>query len=424
MTVLRPLPRERARDASGQCLLALLCLVPLIIHAGGLGFAPLVVLMGGAGWIVWLLLAREHLRGVRLFVPLILFFLWMALTSFWGQYGPGTALRLGLQAALTASIPVLILAQTGRMRVTMAHLLMATALAGTAILALDVASGFGLNLLIDPVGAGEDLNKRQGDAEMNTGQGQLVYAIFTPLLIGLFGSRLPRELAIIGTVLFLAALLGGSVFNRLMVPFFIFGAAFPLMWLGYYYPQLGRRAALSLAVGSILFAPIVGIVSRLMPETVLARLPLSWDHRLRMWDYALARIQEHPFIGHGLDSSRTMQDSFTTRIGVDVPYISLHPHNIGLQTWLELGGIGAILLSAAIISLSGPLVRYADGSPWRSSALSGAIGAITVAGLITVGAWQYWWWGAAALAIMLIPLIPARRRTLKLKTDLTDAKAS
>jgi len=401
------------RVATGWLLLWL-SFIAVYIHMGGLAFAGLVILLGAAGWIVWMMqrqdypvLTRPALLSLSAF---LIFFLWLGVSGSWSGAGPGTAIRLAGQMALFASIPIFLCTRTEQTRDTLSHILMAMSLGGVAVLALDVASGYGINTLLDPIGPGETLNKRQGEAEMNIGRGHVVYALLTPLLIALFATRLSRGRAIAASLGFVGVLLIGTLMNRLAVaPVILIGAA-PLFWLGFRAPRWGLRLSLGAAGASIIMAPLVGVLSRLMGEGVMAGLPMSWDHRLRMWDFSLARISEAPLIGKGLDGSRNMQDAFTTRIGVDVPFVSLHPHNLGLQTWMEAGAVGAVLLTIALVTLYRPLRRLAGTDPWRSAAVSGTLMSATIASAVTVGAWQYWWWGLVGFGFALGALIPSHHR--------------
>lgn len=382
--------------------------VAVYIHFGGLAFAGLAILLGLVGWIVWarqkeVALTSEAARPVLFFA---IFFVWLGLSGFWSEAGPQTALRLAAQMALSISIPVLILSRSVWTQKLLAHILMAMALGGAAVLALDVAAGYGINTFLDPIGADGDLNKRQSDAEKNIGRGHVVYAVLAPLLIALFATRLPKSRRGPVILVFLALILLGTLLNRLAIVPIILIAGCAFMVIGFKSPRWGLRLSLGTLGASILFAPLVGIASRLFGPAIMDQVPMSWDHRLRMWDYSLARISEAPFIGKGLDSSRNLQDDFTTRIGVDIPFVSLHPHNIGIQTWLETGLIGAVLLTLAIGFLYRPLRRLSGEMAWRASALSGMVMAIAVAGAVTVGAWQYWWWGLIAIGLSLILLIP------------------
>ncbi len=379
-------------------------------HAGALAWAGLVVILGATGLVALIprvVADRRYLAPALPFLGVLAaLFIWMMVTTAWGEHGPDTAWRLATQALIGIGVPILLVSRSERLKRNLSHILMATALAGVAVILADAASGYGLSLTLDPVGAGEDLNYRQGEAEMHLGRGQVAWALMTPLLLALMAKRLPKGAAWAAGLAFVGLLVAGCVLNRLYTPVIILLGALPLFALGWAAPKLAFRLSGATAVLSIALAPIVGLVSRQASEGFMARLPMSWDHRLRMWDYTLARSMERPLLGHGLDASRNMQDGFTTRIGVDIPYISLHPHNVGLQAWLELGAIGALLMAAAVglgIQLAS---RLADGSRARLAALSGLVMGMSVGGAVTVGAWQYWWWGLIVMAAMLIALIP------------------
>lgn len=380
------------------------------VHFGALGFSGLVILLGAVGWAVWVM-RRDvvPIMSRTLILPSMAFavlFVWLALTASWSPAGPETAYRLAGQVALTAALPAFLLTRTEWRKTMLSQILMAVALAGVAILALDVASGYGINTFLDPVGADGDLNKRQGNAEMNIGRGHVVYAVVMPLILALFATRLPAARKWPAAIVFIALILIGTMLNRLAIVPLIMLLSAPLFFIGYKSPRWGLRLSLGTFAASIALAPLVGIVSRMATEGVMARLPMSWDHRLRMWDYSLSRISESPWTGSGLDSSRTFHDVFTTRIGVDVPFVSLHPHNVGLQTWTEAGLIGAVLLTLALVSLYAPLRRLTGNYAWRGAAVSGLVMSAAVASAVTVGAWQYWWWGLLGTCLALVLLIP------------------
>ena len=388
-----------------------LAFIAVYIHFGGLAFAGLAILLGVAGWGVWIAQGSPDQSSDFIYpaIAFSLFFSWLAISGLWSEAGPTTALRLAAQMAVSISIPLLILTRSAWTQTLLSHVLMAMALGGVAVLALDVAAGYGINTFLDPIAADGDLNKRQSDAEKNIGRGHVVYATLAPLLIALFATRLPSHRVGPVILVFLSLIVIGTTLNRLAIVPIILMAGCLFMVVGYMHPRWGLRVSLGALAGSILFAPLIGIASRWVGPSIMHKLPMSWDHRLRMWDYSLARIAEAPLMGKGLDSSRNLQDDFTTRIGVDIPFVSLHPHNVGIQTWLETGLIGAVLLSAAIVLLYRPLLRLCADNRWRFSAVSGLIMAITVAGAVTVGAWQYWWWGLVAISLALVLLIPEER---------------
>jgi len=64
-------------------------------------------------------------------------------------------------------------------------------------------------------------------------------------------------------------------------------------------------------------------------------VPPSWAARLEIWSYAANRALEKPMLGWGYEASREF-----------MPIIPIHPHNMSLQAWLELGLPGLLLLAA------------------------------------------------------------------------------
>lgn len=401
--------------AASVWLVFWLAFMSVYIHFGGLAFAGLSILLGAVGWPIWLL-NRKRWPILRLDTALpmaafALFFAWLAVSGNWSDQGPDTALRLGAQMAVAAAIPALLLTRSETVSIILARILMVTALAGCAVLAVDVATGYGINLLLSPLEAGGDLKKRLADAEMNIGRAHVAWALMTPLLLAMFATRLRKGVAIAASISLLALIVVGTLLNGLAIVPIILLIGLPVMWLGYRNSEAGLKFSVGLFASSILFAPLIGVAARLSGEGLLARLPMSWDHRVRMWDYCLIRLTEAPLLGKGLDSSRTMQDEFTTRIGVDWPIVSLHPHNIGLQTWMEAGLVGAVLLTVAIATLFRPLQALAGREPWRAAALSGTMAATAVAGAVTLGAWQYWWWGLVVVIIALAALVQKSGRS-------------
>ena len=79
----------------------------------------------------------------------------------------------------------------------------------------------------------------------------------------------------------------------------------------------------------------------------------SYVHRLYIWEYVGQKISSNWILGYGGDSSRdesvggeTKQWPFLEKHGstfINSDAIPLHPHNLPLQLWLELGAVGALL---------------------------------------------------------------------------------
>lgn len=148
----------------------------------------------------------------------------------------------------------------------------------------------------------------------------------------------------------------------------------------------------------------------LQPEKVEQVLPQtakgSYIHRLWIWRYVAHRALEKPLLGWGLESSRDIElkqgllwgsEKFCFPFGGKIPYegcaneaIPLHPHNVALQLWLELGAVGAVLFS---FFFCGSLIWIAH-LPIARSLRASMVGAFTCAlaiSSISFGFWQSKW---------------------------------
>jgi O-antigen ligase len=241
-----------------------------------------------------------------------------------------------------------------------------------------------------------------------------VIAVLLPLVV--FCPRLPRALRLGIAALGLAvawALPAESARIALMAGLLLGLAA---QATG---PWLARALGAGLAAGVLLAPAIMAGLLAVMPS--LERLPPSAAHRVLTWEFVVQRIAEKPLLGWGAEASRVMPggaDTFEadtlTRFGLtseasrawfarrEASRLPLHPHNIPLHIWLELGAVGA---------LAGAVLAWAMGAAVASArplpGATGAFGAAIIVGLLSYGAWQEWWIG---LLLILAATIAARTR--------------
>ena len=132
-------------------------------------------------------------------------------------------------------------------------------------------------------------------------------------------------------------------------------------------------------------------------EQLLAGVRPSAIHRIYTWEFTADRIAEHPFVGWGLDSSRAIPGG-QELVVQDGPALSLHPHNAGLQIWLELGLPGAVILAALLLVIG----RGLAGLPRPAMApAAAAFAAAFVFASLSFGIWQNWWVAALGLTAVL-----------------------
>ena len=387
-------------------------LMPALALAGGLGFQAVGFATGVAGILAWTAdrTGAQYLKSAWP-IWLLVFVLWAWVTSFWSPYEGdiwgGNATILFCLVIAILFLPSVILKLPETQKSILSWTVIGAGLLGVGCLLIDGASDFAISLLVDPVSAGEDPIQRRSDAEMNLGRGQVSYVQLLWPVAALLMLRLKQ-----GWALALAAFLGlmlSAYFNNLLIviPTTILAIGFAA--IAAWRPKLGLTLAFALAICSLAFAPLLGLMSSLLDVEFMRKLPLSWEHRLRMWTYSWEFIQQAPLLGHGFDASRSFDElTFRAPDGRDILVMSLHPHNIGLQIWLETGLIGVCLAIGFLIGLLKTALKTCTSS-LRAFAAAGLLATVAISGAVTVGVWQHWWWALIVLSVSLICLIPLNR---------------
>jgi O-antigen ligase len=125
-------------------------------------------------------------------------------------------------------------------------------------------------------------------------------------------------------------------------------------------------------------------------------LSLSNELRARMWDFAAARIFEHPILGWGFQSARTFDEPIVVR-GWTVTRLQIHPHSAPLQVWLETGLIGASFAAIALLLAGWTLSKSLAKDKVVAAAL---VGSATI--LLTVYAFSYSIWDDWLVALISV----------------------
>ncbi len=193
-------------------------------------------------------------------------------------------------------------------------------------------------------------------------------------------------------------LAGVSSANQVAVLIATLGAG--LAWL------FGRRFVRLLA----LFAAVSVLAAPVLPSSLLApeRLARHFDenhysglHRLHIWYFTAQRIADAPIAGWGLDAARRIPGG-NEKLPGGGNVMSVHPHNAGLQIWLELGAVGALLAAVVVAGLflrCGTLPEAFQ----RAAATGMALSALVVANL-SFGIWQTWWMASLGSSAVLFAL--------------------
>ncbi|MDG1666199.1 MAG: O-antigen ligase family protein [Hellea sp.] len=387
-------------------LVLVLVLTPIIAHAGGLGFVPLVFLMGLAG-LVFCLLSRRYIF-TRVQQALIVFTSYLCLSANWSPYEPDIFITnynklLIMSIALYWSVYLFDLVSKKNSK-KLISLILIMSLLEVIVLFLDIKTQYSITMAIETLYTSEDRLYRLVQTEMNLGHAIIfLVLLLSPILVFIF-SRYSKYISLTLSVIIVSLIIFASILNHLAIGTFSVIAVLLSMGLGYIYPRFAPRFFIFISILTIILAPVLAYFSFLITEPGLTDLPMSWDHRFRMWGYCWNIISEHPFVGAGFDASRTFNDSFIAKDGRNLSLLSLHPHNLGVQIWTETGLVGAVLASILLLSLIKPLKKITNNSK-SSSAYSGVIVASLTISSLTIGAWQLWWWSAVFLALGITKLV-------------------
>lgn len=387
---------------------AVLALLPIVGHAGGLGVAPLVFIMGLVGLFLHFKSSGPKFKKSPTFILLVLFLTWLCVTSLWSPYKPDDVLtnyiKLFIMGLVFYFCPVVLKNLSPSSALVVTRVFLTAMLLGALLALIDIWSGFKVTFFFDPISRPEELEARLGSAEQNTGHGITLLALLSAPIIILLKAQF-RNWKIV-SFLFLVSILLASYFNGLWVgaiSIFVVSIAMVAAWN---FPIKTPKVILMFWVAMIFLAPLLALFSSYLSQSAdLTTIPESWEHRLRMWGYCWDIIQNNPIVGDGFDAARTYDETWITRNGIDWPIVSLHPHNAGIHIWTEAGFIGALLASCLIMSLLKPISTFAN-SRETSALVSGVLIASLLISSTTYGAWQFWWWGCIFLSIGVTHLIP------------------
>lgn len=382
---------------AGRAVAAALLLAPVAAVMQNRAVAPIALLGFAAATLLAWRGARGVARGPGL--PLAVLLAWMLAACAWAiepSRGLDTTLRLAALLGLA-----LLAARALRDRaVPGAPLALGVAL-GLAMAAFDAATGNGLRALV------RGLPDAPPQLAFGLKNAAAVLALLLPPAVAWLARRGGRAaaagLALTGAGVVLA-LPGDSA--KIAVLAGLAAAALGLRW-----PRLAPRLAGGALALLILAAPVLATVA-LRPGLDASGWPESAAHRLMVWDFVAGRVWERPLFGHGTEASRSLPGGrdnpgaarlarFGLGDGRAAEWIArseilpLHPHNLALQVWLELGAVGAALAAWLAWSLGAAGARGPN-----PAGAAGALAAGGVVAMLSYGAWQHWWVAALALAAL------------------------
>jgi len=356
------------------------------------GITVLVVMAGLAGLLRWRCDGFPAIfPGRFLLVTLGALALWALAASFWSFHPVGgmvLVLRLAAVTAVGAGLLYALIsldADTRRMAENAFLFGLALALAAIsfgALYAMDTRLSLWSNFKSDPL---TTLNN-----------GAVTLSLLCWPAFALFRRKVSWTFAVVIVAAILAGFTALSSGAALLAPV-VGGFGFAFVWF------LGRPGAVFISIVTaimILAAPQVISATQSIEGVSKASESLvsSTGHRLKMWAFAVEKIDEKRFFGWGMDASRAIPQE-DRRLGPETEIMPLHPHNAFLQVRLELGVPGAVLVAALVGMFFAAAGRIGDR--FSSAVAVGAGMSYLSVAAISYGVWQNWWWAFAwALAAM------------------------
>ena len=154
---------------------------------------------------------------------------------------------------------------------------------------------------------------------------------------------------------------------------------------------------------TLLVVPIASTAYRDASLHFATWLPKTARQRIILWGYTAEQVGKSPWLGVGIASTKTLDNRRTdiseTPPGFVYPLrTGPHAHNIYLQTWYELGAIGALFLSALGLAVLRSIARVrAALMPYALASFVTA----SVVGAFSWGMWQAWFMAAFGVAAVL-----------------------
>jgi O-antigen ligase len=376
---------------------ALFALAPGFAVGGALGFAVLLVVAGLLSIRPSIALAAWKKRPVVIGL-LFAFTAWAVVSAAWSPY-PG--LEQGLKVALLVPVGLMFAAvataDADRRRLTTAGGL-ATVIVLIVLLAIEARWDLVFNRAAQP-----DIDPGQLIRNVGRGAAFLVVIVWGAVagLLAIGGGARVAVAAIV-----LAATAAISLQFEQLANAVAFAAGFAAFVFAFALPRLGVHAVTGGLALWVLVAPFATPLI-LSNQRLVDALPLSWAARAGIWEYTCARILEQPWIGHGLEASRAVEDRIQVR-ELNMRGIPMHPHSASLQIWYETGAIGALLAAAALLLGGRWLARTYGEDRANAAAAAATIAAVGLIANVSFGAWAEWWIATMFIAAAIVGSVRVR----------------
>ena len=173
-----------------------------------------------------------------------------------------------------------------------------------------------------------------------------------------------------------------------------------------------RIMAFLLALSVIAYMIIMPIFSlKQDPREITSeykKIPISYAHRLFIWNFTAEKSMENPFIGKGIGSSKlvpVLDSDIVPYLHYNLSPLPRHPHNNILQIWLEMGAIGLVIAGTYIWNILAQLRVISR----KNNNFGAAIHAVFInyffIGMVSFNIWQSWWMMVALFMVLLMNIV-------------------
>lgn len=395
------------REVAIGLMTAVLAALPFLATFAHRGYAPALLLLAPIVWgatrpslprgiDVTSDAARALLAAAAFSCLLLISCLWSQAKNPWKVWSDFTSL-----AAAGAVSAWLFATARGRIVSLAASALVIGVALALLLLAIEAATNGALRAALPPA------QPRGDHAKDIVSLGRGVTAVLPSLFgaIAILGVVRPRVAAPFAIVAAVAAAAASQAFD-ITTNVVALVAALILYVLGRTAPRLAFVVLGLSAVTAILAAPLAAFIPA-ESWSHLRFLPASWSERLFIWrEGGRAALACAPF-GCGADYARVLSAAGETVMlpnwPTPAPIMPIHPHDIFLQVWMDLGAPGALIVMLFTYFGAAALtkVRLAPDVAGGAAALI-ALG--LVSGAIEASLWQAWriaafGFGAASVAL-------------------------
>lgn len=173
-----------------------------------------------------------------------------------------------------------------------------------------------------------------------------------------------------------------------------------------------RGLALAWCLGFALVLPLAFLSYK--AELHLTKLlPQSARARIIIWEYTAERVFERPLLGIGADSTPGAKEAAAMTPEQPKDFVQArttghHAHNLFLQTWYELGSVGALLAAIAGAAVVLRILLLPEPAQPYGAAAFTMFAAIAA---FAYGMWQVWL--IAAVGLLVVYLLMAAALTAR-----------